>query len=103
MRPDLSDTPEPALRAPRGRERRIALIGLGQIGGSIGLALEDTGGWHRIGFDTRAGVRREALARGVVDEAARSLAESCCDLQLAMVSVPGDLLPRAIAEVAGAR
>ncbi len=102
LRPDLSDTPEPALRAQRGRERRIALIGLGQIGGSIGLALEDTGGWHRIGFDTRAGVRREALARGVVDEAARSLAEACRDVQLAVVSVPVDVLPRVIAEVAGA-
>ncbi|HEY6194849.1 MAG TPA: chorismate mutase, partial [Candidatus Eisenbacteria bacterium] len=100
LRPDLSDAPEPALRAPRARERRIALIGLGQIGGSIGLALEDTGGWHRIGFDTRAAVRREALARGVVDEAARSLVAACRDVQLAVVSVPVDVLPRVIAEVA---
>lgn len=102
LRPDLSDAPVETARARRGRERRIALIGLGQIGGSIGLALEDAGGWRRIGFDTRAAVRREALARGVVDQSARSLASACRDAELAVVSVPVDVLPRVLGEVAAA-
>src|SRR4029450_7865727 len=43
--------------AVRGRPRpdvRVALIGLGQIGGSIGLALGARGGWHRVGYDRDA-------------------------------------------------
>ncbi len=102
LRPDLSDAPAAATRPHRGRTRRIALIGLGQIGGSIGLALEDAGGWARTGFDTHATVRREALARGVVDNAANSLAAACRFAQLAVVSVPVDVLPRVLAQVAAA-
>jgi monofunctional chorismate mutase len=100
LRPDLSDAPVVTARSRDARTRRVALIGLGQIGGSIGLALEDAGGWTRVGFDTRAVVRREALARGVVDEAAGSLAAACDGAQLAVVSVPVDVLPRVLAAVA---
>jgi monofunctional chorismate mutase len=102
LRPDLSEQPTVAARPRGGRTRRIAIVGLGQIGGSIGLALEDAGGWHRVGFDTRARARRDALARGVVDEAARSLAAACSDAQLAVVCVPVDVLPRVLAQVAAA-
>jgi len=102
LRPDLSESPVVAARPRRGRPRRIAIVGLGQIGGSIGLALEDAGGWQRVGFDTRAVARREALARGVVDETAPSLASACRDAQLAVVCVPVDVLPRVIAQVAAA-
>ena len=102
LRPDLSDAPAATARPRHARTRRIAIIGLGQIGGSIGLALEDAGGWARVGYDTRALVRRDALARGVVDEAAASLADACRDAQLAVVSVPVDVLPRVLAQVAAA-
>ena len=102
LRPDLSDTPATAARARVGSPRRIAIIGLGQIGGSIGLALEDAGGWTRVGFDTRAAVRREALGRGVVDEAAASRAAACRSADLAVVCVPVDVLPRVLAQVAAA-
>jgi monofunctional chorismate mutase len=101
LRPDLADLPVAARRA-RGRQRRIAIIGLGQIGGSIGLALDDAGGWQRVGYDRSATVRREALGRGVVDEAASSIALACRDAELAVVAVPVDALPRVIAQVAAA-
>jgi len=51
LRPDLA---HPAAGAPRragAPVRRLALIGLGQIGGSIGLALARSGRWQRVGFD----------------------------------------------------
>jgi monofunctional chorismate mutase len=101
LRPDLAEAPAaPRERAARGR--RVALIGLGQIGGSIGLALEDAGGWRRTGYDRRAAVRREALGRGVVDEAARSIKAACRGAELAVVAVPVDVLPRVLAQVAAA-
>ena len=81
---------------------RVAIIGLGQIGGSIGLALDDAGGWRRVGFDRSAAVRREALGRGVVDEVASTLAAACREAELAVVAVPVDVLPRTIARVSAA-
>lgn len=102
LRPDLADAPPVSARPRATRPRRIAIIGLGQIGGSIGLALENAGGWTRTGFDTRAIVRREALARGVVNATAHTLEEACRDAQLAVICVPVDVLPRVIARVAAA-
>src|SRR5262249_11455563 len=63
LRPDLAGEPGASARARMGPVQRIAIIGLGQIGGSIGLALEAAGGWRRVGFDLRAAVRREAHAK----------------------------------------
>ena len=103
LRPDLA---VPAAVAADGSasdaRRRIALIGLGQIGGSLGLALEATGGWHRVGFDTRPSARREALAKGAVDEVTPSLEEACVDATIAVVAVPVDALPRVIERAAAA-
>jgi len=103
LRPDLAGgAVRVATRAPAGRVRRIALIGLGQIGGSLGLALEAAGGWRRVGYDARASVRREALAKGVVDVVAPSLEAACRDAQLAVVAVPVDVLPAVLDRVARA-
>ncbi len=101
LRPDLAAAPL-AARPRRARERRVALIGLGQIGGSIGLALEDAGGWHRVGFDRSAATRREALGRGVVDEVTSSIAAACRGAELAVLAVPVDVLPRVVAAAAAA-
>lgn len=102
LRPDLVGGVAAVARRRRRRARRIAIIGLGQIGGSIGLALEDVGGWHRVGFDTSASARREALARGVVDESAPSLAAACRRAELAVVAVPVDVLPGTLGKAAAA-
>ena len=101
LRPDLVEAPL-AARSRRRREPRVAIIGLGQIGGSIGLALDDAGGWRRVGHDRRAAIRREALGRGVVDEVAPTLAAACRGAELAVVAVPVDVLPGVIAQVAAA-
>ncbi len=101
LRPDLSEAPAEPARAKQAL-RKLAIIGLGQIGGSIGLALDDAGGWRRVGYDRRAETRGEALGRGVVDDAASSIASACRDADLAVVAVPVDVLPRVIAEVAAA-
>ncbi|HTR97058.1 MAG TPA: chorismate mutase [Candidatus Acidoferrales bacterium] len=95
-----------AATAPRagrgaGEPRRIAIVGLGQIGGSIGLALT-AGRWHRVGFDRNARARREAKARGVIDEAASSLAGACRAADLVVLATPVDTLPALIARAARA-
>jgi len=46
-----------------GARLRVAIVGLGQIGGSIGLALGAAGGWERTGFDRDRAAARAALAR----------------------------------------
>jgi prephenate dehydrogenase len=52
---------------------RLAVIGLGLIGGSVGLAARERSGAHVVGWDPDPGVRAKALERGVVDDAAPSL------------------------------
>lgn len=95
LRPDLVEAPARTARAKRA-PRSIAIIGLGQVGGSIGLALDDAGGWRRVGFDADPRTRREALGRGAVDEVAPTLATACRGADLAVVAVPVDVLPRVI-------
>jgi len=103
LRPDLAGgNATAAARANGGRARRIAIIGLGQIGGSLGLALEAAGGWQRVGFDARAVARREALAKGVVDELAPTLERACRGAELAVVAVPVDALPGVLERAAAA-
>jgi cyclohexadieny/prephenate dehydrogenase len=48
---------------------RIAILGLGLMGGSLGLALKARGVCGCVaGYARRPGLRKEALARGAVDE-----------------------------------
>jgi prephenate dehydrogenase len=48
---------------------RLALVGLGLIGGSVGLAARQRLGAHVVGFDPDPHVRERAIALGAVDEA----------------------------------
>jgi len=98
LRPDLSPAAAPA----SGAARRIAIVGLGQIGGSAGLALAGHSGWRRVGCDARPGRARAAKRAGAIDEAAPSLAAACAGADLALVAVPVDVLPAVIARVAAA-
>ena len=102
LRPDLAGLPTAAGERGAGDAKRIAVVGLGQIGGSLGLALGQAGGWQRVGFDSRASARRAALKKGAVDETAGSLAAACAGAALAVVAVPVDVLPRVLAAAAAA-
>ena len=103
LRPDLAGGALKATADARaGRTRRIAIIGLGQIGGSLGLALEAAGGWHRVGFDTRASVRREAHAKSAIDEIVPTLERAYHGAHIAVVAVPVDVLPGVLDRAAAA-
>jgi prephenate dehydrogenase len=69
----------------------VAIIGLGQIGASIGLALADKPDLiHRTGFDLDGAVAREAKKRGVMDVLARDLPSAVEDAGLVILSLPTD-------------
>jgi prephenate dehydrogenase len=99
LRPDLAKMP---VRAKRTHTRHIAIIGLGQIGGSLGLALARAGGWQRVGYDRDRSATKAALAGGAIDVAARSLAAACRRAELVVVAVPVDATPAVVRAAAAA-
>jgi prephenate dehydrogenase len=104
LRPDLAPAPaaRAATAAPPAPAARVAIIGLGQIGGSIGLALGVRGGWRRAGYDVDAARAGEAVRIGAIDVAAPSVEEACAGAEIAIVAVPMDALAGAIDLVAAA-
>ncbi len=78
--------------------QRVAIIGLGLIGGSWGLALKRCGfAGRRVGCD-RSEILDRALARGAVDEGFAEPAAAVAGADLVILSTPVgailDLLPR---------
>lgn len=68
--------------------KRIAIIGLGLIGGSWGLALEKTGcAAQRIGFDA-PGVLKRATESGAIHEAATGVDEAARNADLVILATP---------------
>src|SRR5205085_12101602 len=104
LRPDLAPVAaslHAGAGAASGKGQRLAIIGLGQIGGSIGLSLAG-GAWRRVGWDVDARERDQALAAGAVDAVAGSLREACEEAAIAVIATPVDTLPALIAEAAAA-
>ena len=68
---------------------RVAVVGLGLIGGSLARALRSAGAASRIhGFDVDARQRRLALELGVVDAAPDSAAEAVAGADVVVLAVP---------------
>lgn len=68
---------------------RIALLGLGLIGGSLGLALQRAGyAGRRVGFDPNADVRQRALDRGAVDDISATPDGAVQGADLVIVAAP---------------
>ena len=69
---------------------RIAIIGTGLIGGSIGLALKAArlNDLEIIGFDIDRGTAGEAKRRGAVDRNAPSLAEAVRGAKMVVIATP---------------
>jgi prephenate dehydrogenase len=82
---------------------RIAVLGVGLIGGSIGLAArEHLDGADVSGFDPAAGVLEEARRRGAVAHAAGSVAEAVAEVDACFVCAPVGALPGLVEEALGA-
>lgn len=71
------------------RLKRVAVIGVGLIGGSFAMALRRAGGVTSIvGVDRDAEALERAAALGVIDTAAGSVSEATQGADLVMVAVP---------------
>ena len=69
--------------------RRVAIIGLGLIGGSIGLAVrENLPDLNTTGWDADGDVRAQAAARGLVDTVGETPADAVRDADLVILCVP---------------
>jgi prephenate dehydrogenase len=72
---------------------RIAVIGVGLIGGSIGLAARERLGATVTGAGRRRASLEAALQHGAIDRIAGTVAEAVADAEVAFVGVPVGLLP----------
>ena len=72
---------------------RVAIVGAGQIGTALGLALSASGEVHEVGlFDRDRGVAARSLERGAGDRALPSVNEACAaDVVILAVPVPAIL------------
>jgi prephenate dehydrogenase len=70
-----------------GDPGRLALIGTGLIGGSIGLALGKSG-FEVVGFDRDRARVEEALEAGAIGTVAETVAEAVTGADIAVVAVP---------------
>ena len=68
---------------------QITIIGLGQIGASIGLALEDyKKDIYRVGHDKNMTAAKDAQKLGAVDNVVRNLPSSTQDADIIILSLP---------------
>lgn len=72
------------------RKHRVGILGLGQMGGSLALALKRQG-IHVVGFDIRPSLVRAALGKNSISEAARSERELIQCSQIVVLAVPIDV------------
>jgi len=77
---------------------RIALLGVGLIGGSIGLAARERLGAHVVGWNRSPAALDTALELGAIDEAVSSI-DDFGDADIAIAGVSVDALPGAVRDL----
>lgn len=81
---------------------QVAVIGVGLIGGSIGLAARERSGACVRGYDRSSEALHAAVACGALDSAAPSVSAAVRDADAVFVAVPVGALPAAVGEVLAA-
>ena len=81
---------------------RIAVVGVGLIGGSVALAARERLGATVTGFDRAPAALDTALRIGALDRGAESVGEAVADAEAAFVAVPVGALPEAVGAVLAA-
>lgn len=68
---------------------KLAIIGVGLIGGSLALALKQAAAVHHVvGYARSDSIRQQALTLGIVDEAADSIEDAVREADVVFVAVP---------------
>jgi prephenate dehydrogenase len=78
---------------------RLAIVGTGLIGASVGLAAKRAGVERVTGYDPDGGALGAAVERGAVDAPAEGLGEAVAEAELAVVAAPVTRLPTEVAAV----
>ena len=80
---------------------RVAIVGLGLLGGSIGLAVaKSVPGCTTTGYDADPDVRRRAGVRGLVNRVCETAADAVADAELVIFCVPVGAMEAAAREIA---
>jgi prephenate dehydrogenase len=80
---------------------KLALLGVGLVGGSLALALRDAGTVTEVvGHDIDADALRRARERGVIDRAAAGVAEAVTGADVVVLAVPVGAMHDVLAQVA---
>jgi len=80
---------------------RLAVIGVGLIGGSLSLALKEAGAVGQvIGYSRTESVRQEALDLGIIDIAASSIKDVVKDADMIFLAVPMAAMGTVLTELA---
>ncbi len=77
---------------------RVAVLGIGLIGGSIGLAAKRRSGAQVCGYDLDADVRSSALELGAIDVQAPDLAAAVDGADIVFAATPVAALPATVRE-----
>jgi len=79
---------------------RLAVIGVGLIGGSLSLALKEAGAVRDvIGYSRTESVRQEALELGLIDSAASSISDAVKNADMIFLAVPMAAMGTVLAEI----
>ncbi len=81
---------------------KVAVLGVGLIGGSIGLAAKQRLGCEVAGWGHNSSTVERALELGAVDRAAGSVAEACAGAELVFCAAPVAALPELAREALAA-
>src|SRR5687768_11234255 len=81
---------------------RIAVLGVGLIGGSIGLAAKRQLGAEVSGFDPDPAARERALERDTVDRVDDTIAEAVDGAEVVFCAAPVGVLPGLVSEALSA-
>ena len=81
--------------------KRLAVIGVGLIGGSLSLALKKAGVVGEVvGYSRTESARDEALDLGIIDRAASSIADAVKDADMIFLAVPMAAMESVLIELA---
>ena len=79
---------EPTVESRESIRLRVAILGVGLIGGSIGMALRASGNWSVVGWDRDESATRVGIERGALDVRALTSEEATAHADLVVLAAP---------------